>query len=132
MNQTSGNDFGNYLDAWADMMITIWKEKMDAYDIKDTGALENSLRTEVHKQSGGNTSKIDHLFLYYGHFVDRGVGREFSKGNRGDLGFTPKRKAKPWIYGKYWSSKQKLMAEMLTQTGDSYLKSISSILTGQP
>ena len=128
MTATNGSDFDKYVDGWAEMMITIWKEKMTAYEIGDTGALENSLRTEVHRQSGGNTTKIDHVFNYYGHYVARGVGREFSKGNRGDLGFTPKRKPKPWISGKYWYSKQKLMAEMLTQTGDVYLKSISSIL----
>jgi len=128
MTATNGNDFEKYVDGWAEMMITIWKEKMTAYEIGDTGALENSLRTEVYRQSGGNTTKIDHFFLYYGNYVARGVGREFSKGNKGDLGFTPKRKPKPWLSGKYWYSKQKLMAEMLRQTGDVYLKSMSSIL----
>ena len=132
MSLTSGNNFEEYVDGWANMMLTIWKEKMTAYEIGDTGALENSLRAEVQRQSGGNVTKIDHFFLYYGNYVARGVGREFSKGNKGDLGFTPKRKAKPWIYGKYWYSKQKLQAEMMTQLGDNYLKSISTILTGQP
>ncbi len=132
MTATSGNNFENYVDGWAEMMLTIWRERMTAYGIGDTGALENSLRTEVHRQSGGNTTKIDHFFLYYGHYVARGVGKGFGKNNKGDLGFTPKRKPKPWLSGKYWYSKQKLMLEMMTQTGKYYLESISTILNEHP
>ena len=128
---TNGTDFNQYADAWAQMMITIWSDKMNALGVSDTGALEKSLRTEVIRQSGGDVTKISHFFLYYGHYVARGVGKEFRKGNGGDLGFTPKRKPKPWLSGKYWYSKSKLMSAMLEHTGKMYLESISGILTAK-
>ena len=125
-------DFNQYADAWAQMMITIWSEKMSALDIHDTGALQKSLRTEVVRQSGGDVTKINHFFLYYGHYVARGVGKEFRRGNTGDLGFTPTRKPRPWLSGKYWYSKNKLMGAMLEHTGKMYLQSLSGILTNNP
>ncbi|MDR1339254.1 MAG: hypothetical protein LBK58_04280 [Prevotellaceae bacterium] len=126
---TSGTDFNKYAEAWAEMMITIWKEKMEALGIHDTGALEDSLDKDVLRQAGGDVSKINHVFHYYGHYVARGVGKEFKRGNPGDLGFTPTREPKPWISGKYWYSKNKLMWAMLDYTGEMFLVSISDILT---
>lgn len=121
-------DFEKYIDGWADMMLTIWAEKMAQLGIHDTGALEQSLRTEVIRQAGGDTTKINHFFLYYGHYVARGVGKEFNQGNAGKVDSS--RRAKPWLSGKYWYSKNKLLLEMLNQTGRYYLESISGILTG--
>jgi hypothetical protein len=141
MTETNGfnETFEKYIDGWADMMLTIWKERMEAYGIGDTGALENSLRTEVYRQSGGNAAKISHFFNYYGNYVARGVGREM--GINGSLGKTrnrkgefeehPGRKAKPWLNGKYWYSKRKLLSEMMNQTGRIYLESIADILRSQ-
>ena len=129
MTPTNGNDFEKYVEGWAEMMLTIWKEKMAAYEIGDTGALRKSLDKDVQQHSGGDTGKIQFFFNYYGYYVAWGVGREFSRGNKGDLGFTPKRQAKPWLSGKYWYSRQKLLAEMMTQTGRYYLETLSSVLT---
>ena len=127
---TSGTtDFNEYATAWAEMMVTIWAEKMKVYNIHDTGALEDSLNQEVFRQSGGDVNKIQHTFLYYGNYVARGVGNGYSKNNSGDLGFTPKREPKPWLSGKYWYSKNKLLLAMLEHTGKIYLESISEILT---
>jgi len=133
MTEKNGTaNFDSYADGWAQMMITIWKEKMRSYGIGITGALESSLQTEVARQAGGNTAKIRHFFLYYGIYAARGVGREFKEGRYGRLDFTPKRKPKPWLYGKYWHSKQKLAAEMIAQTGSFYLVSLSEVFTGKP
>lgn len=126
----SGQNFEQYVDAWAQMMVTIWAEKMAQLGIGDTKALEQSLRAEVIRQAGGDTTKINHFFLYYGHYVARGVGKEFKKGNAGNV--ISSRKAKPWLSGKYWYSKNKLLLEMLNQTGRYYLESISGILTNNP
>jgi hypothetical protein len=123
-------DFERYIDAWADMMITIWREKINAFDIHQTGDLARSLRAEVSRQAGGNTAKIEHFYLRYGDYVARGVGKGYARGNGGDLHFTPHRHPKPWTSGKYWSSKQKLFAEMLTQTGNVYMQTIKSALEG--
>jgi len=122
-----GSDFERYVDDWAQMMITIWEEKMTKLGIDDTGQLKQSLRMEVIRQSGGDTAKINHFFLYYGHYVARGVGKEFKRGNSGNV--ESSRKAKPWLSGKYWYSKNKLLREMLDQTGRYYMETISTILT---
>jgi hypothetical protein len=120
--------FNRYLDSWAQLMITIWKEKIAAYNIGITGELERSLKTEVTKQAGGDSAKVEHFFNYYGLYVAAGVGREVSKGNPGDLGFTPKRQPKPWVYSKYKASKMNLLGFMLKHTGSVYMASISKIL----
>ncbi|GHU79683.1 hypothetical protein FACS1894145_4360 [Bacteroidia bacterium] len=143
----NGNDFGAYLDGWAQMMITIWQEKMQSLQVgiserngrlrTSSGELYNSLRTEVIRQAGGDTAKINHFFLYYGYYVAAGIGPKF--GASGKLGKTrnslgqfsenPERKPKPWLSGKYWYSKNKLLAKMIETTGKHYLVSISEILT---
>jgi hypothetical protein len=135
-NGVINQGFENYIDGWAEMMINIWKEKMKSLDIKDTGALMNSLRTEVVRQSGGNAAKVDLFYLFYGNYVDLGVGREMGINgrlgkDRNELGQfleDPKRKPKPWLRGSFWYSKQKLRAKMLEQTGRAYLESVAAVL----
>jgi hypothetical protein len=135
----NGNtDFNAYLDGWAQTMITIWQEKMQSLQVgiskrnghlrTSSGELYNSIRTEVIRQAGGDTAKINHFFLYYGYYVEAGVGPEF--GENGKLGKTrdssgkftenPERKAKPWLSGKYWYSRKKLLTEMIETTGRYY------------
>lgn len=126
-----------YIDGWSKMMINIWKERMDALGINDTGALRKSLRAEVYRQSGGATAKIRHFFLYYGIYVNEGTGVEMGengwlgryRGWDGKFREDPVRKPKPWMSGKYWHSKEKLKAEMLKQTGRTFLTTINSSLT---
>jgi hypothetical protein len=112
MTTTTGfnQTFEKYIDGWAEMMITIWKERTDNPEAMPLKS---------------NT------YLYYGNYVARGVGKEFTKNNGGDLGFTPKREPKPWISGKYWYSKRKLLSKMLEQTGTYYLESIATVLRSQ-
>ncbi len=131
MTNPNGVNFNEYADAWAQMMLTIWSEKMTALDVNDTSALQQSLKTEVIRQSGRDVSKINHFFNYYGIYVAKGVGKGYKRGNGGDLTFTPKRVAKPWFSGKYWYSKNKLLSKMMESTGNNYLISISNILTGK-
>jgi len=132
MEKNGTTDFDQYIEAWTRMMITIWEQRLEFYEIGVTGALKNSLQMEIIRQANGDVAKINHFFLYYGQYVDRGVGKEIWRGNPGDLGFTPKREKKPWIQGKYWYSKEKLKAEMIEQTGEFYLVSLSDVLTGKP
>jgi hypothetical protein len=145
----NGNDFETYLDGWAQMMITIWQEKMQSLQVgmserhgrvrHSSGELYNSLRTEVIRQAGGDTAKINHFFLYYGYYVAAGIGPEFGKTGKlgktrnrlGQFSENPERKPKPWFSGKYWYSKRKLLSQMIEQTGRSYLLSISKILESE-
>lgn len=86
-----------YYEAWAKMMITIWLDKMMALNIRDTGALLNSLAYSVIAQSGGDVEKIVHTYLYYGRMVDMGVHRGKKQG---DIGL----KKKPWYNKAYYHS----------------------------
>jgi hypothetical protein len=104
---------------------------MSALGISDEGTLAKSLDTDVTRQSGGDTIKIEHVFRYYGIYVARGVGKGYKRGNAGDLNFTPKRSAKPWIFGKYWYSKNKLLMEMLEQTGKYYIGVLKNVLSSR-
>ncbi|MDR0686920.1 MAG: hypothetical protein LBF79_05645 [Dysgonamonadaceae bacterium] len=129
---TNDKDIERYLDGWADMMVEIWKTKLREEDIINTGALINSLRAFVHRESGGNATKITHTFLRYGIYVEKGVGKGYSPGHEGYLDFRPTRRPQHWLSGKYWYSKNKLLIEMLNRTGKSYIKTFKSILSGSP
>lgn len=90
-----GVDKESMIDAWAKIVVEKWHDKVQLLNIHDTDQLYNSL-TDTMIDAGNNGDKIEFLVLLYGIFVDMGVGREMSKGNSGDLGFTPDRQPKPW------------------------------------
>ncbi len=120
---TNGNlsaDREAYIRAWAQMMITIWMDKMAQFGIGDTGALLASLDEQIAMQSGGDAAKITHIFNEYGIYVERGTGREISKENGGDLGFTPNRKKKPWLSKKYFSSVMVILDKMAEMYGEEF------------
>jgi hypothetical protein len=95
--------------------------------------------TEVYRQSGGNAAKISHFHPLYGKCVDAGTGPELSATGRlgkdrnspGQFKEAPERQAKPWLKGKYWYSKRKLLAKMIEETGRAYLQSIRDVLSSQ-
>lgn len=128
-----------YLDAWADMMITFWHERMQAENVgiseradgsprHSTGALMRSFTLSLMKQAGGNTAKIDHMFNHYGMYLDGGVFPG-TKGSGGQNRVSnPNRQAKPWRSLKYWYSQRRLQEKMVELTGQDYLRSISYIL----
>lgn len=97
------------LEAWADIVIRQWRDKINHLNIGHTGALFQSLAFHIIQNSGGNPEKIDFMFKIYGRFVDMGVGKEFYIGNPGDVGYNrdgslPRRKPKKWyspvMYGE--------------------------------
>jgi hypothetical protein len=139
MTATNGminREFEDYVDAWAEMMLNIWREKMYLQGVgtskNATGNLYNSLKQDVNFSH----DRIEFTFNRYGHYVEAGIGPEF--GERGKLGKMrnifgqfaedPKRRPKPWLSGSYWYSRKKLAAEMIEQTGRYYLRSVSEIL----
>jgi len=77
-----------YESGWTSMMINIWQEEIDSFQINRTGALRSSLQGLLHP--GANTT-IEHKFLLYGLFVARGTGRGYKHGNGGDLKFLDER-----------------------------------------
>lgn len=43
MAQNNTEDLKTYSKAWYDKMVTIWRDRMDAMNILDTGALRGSV-----------------------------------------------------------------------------------------
>ena len=80
-----------YAEGWMNMMVTIWQEKMQEYEVYDTGTLMKSFQMELSKWADdSDKGSIVHKFLQYGIYVERGHGREISIGNGGDIGQSPK------------------------------------------
>ncbi len=102
-NNGSNELLDKYVDEWSDMMVIIWQDKIRQMDIRDTGNLYNSIAAESVQDLNG-TFVIPHKFVEYGIYVDAGVGKGFTPGNGGDLGFTPSREPRPWFNKKYYAS----------------------------
>lgn len=77
---------------WADITIDRWLKKTARLKIGNTGALVRSFTSSVIADARGDVQKIAFTFLYYGIFVDMGVGRGT---NLQQVGLT-NRKKKPW------------------------------------
>lgn len=77
---------------WAEIVIERWQKKIAKYKIGSTGALVRSFTSAVEADAKGDVQKITFTYLYYGMFVDMGVGRGTKYSQRG----TTKRQIKPW------------------------------------
>lgn len=77
---------------WAEIVIERWQKKIAKYKMGSTGALVRSFTSAVEVDAKGDVQKITFTYLYYGMFVDMGVGRGTKYSQRG----TTKRQIKPW------------------------------------
>lgn len=71
---------------WLDIAIERYRFYIDKYNVGFTQSLWNSFTESIIRGSGGDISKLEISFLYYGRFVDMGVGRGYYKGSRKQLG----------------------------------------------
>ena len=116
MAQNNTADLKTYSKAWYDKMVEIWRDRIDAMNILDTGELRQSV-------AGANFAMDDaggqmaFQFLQYGIFVDLGTGKGYKRGNGGDLEFLGKdyrkhhnlgkaRKKRPWFSKSWYISTQ--------------------------
>lgn len=128
------------LDAWADIVIKNWVAKIMSLQVYDTFALARSFEHHVWANSNGDPTKIEFAFMYYGRFVDMGVGegksstgalsrdqkrivkKQFKHGND-EMAFRKwksfrsyneihlkERVAKPWYSSIFFSEVQKLQS----------------------
>jgi hypothetical protein len=98
------------VQAWADIVITIWLNKIDQMNIHYSYQLADSFVNHVISHANGDVQKIEFAFNYYGKFVDMGVGKGVSledvqSGNTS-------RKPKPWYSKVFYSEVQKLASLM--------------------
>lgn len=84
--KATDEDRKKYMQAWEEMMVTIWREKIVRLKVVDTSMLRNDITGNV-TSSGPGLASIQHKFLEYGIYQDCGTGRGYTRGNGGDLDF---------------------------------------------
>jgi len=144
MSQQTGSniDLQSYLHAWAQMMITIWEEKLIQLSVNDTWELYKSFEQHVLLHSGGDGAKIAFAFREYGMYVNAGVGKEVSVGNDGDLleyaslnlstnALQIKRQPKPWFDKGWFKSIYALRRDVARIYGERAAKGIVFQLNGK-
>ena len=93
-------------NAWADIVLKIWEDKLTKLKVNTSYSLINSLMFHVVTAANGDPVMINFFFNYYGRFVDMGVGKGMPANGRGAVEF--KRKAKPWYNRAFYSQVMKL------------------------
>lgn len=128
-----------YLSAWSEMMTTIFRDRLlrnvyssDRNSTRWTGTLFRSVSSP---DVEGNFKAVRYRFVEYGLFVDRGVGKEVSRGNIGDIGKYRQsgnervyRVAKPWFSSPWRRSLVKLAEELAERNAISSIHHIVETL----
>lgn len=131
MEQNKTSDLKTYSKAWYDKMVEIWRDRIDAMNILDTGELRQSV-------AGANFAMDDaggqmaFKFLQYGIYVDLGTGKGYKRGNGGDLEFLGKeyrkqhklgkaRKKRPWFSTSWYVSTQVIRDVYARFVGDQFV-----------
>lgn len=74
-----------WVDNWAKMMVQIWQDKLQYWNIRRTGTLMGSFTESV--AHDGLSANIVMRFLRYGIYQAYGVGYGYTHNNGGDLPF---------------------------------------------
>ena len=131
MAQNNTADLKTYSKAWYDKMVEIWRDRIDAMNILDTGELRQSV-------AGANFAMDDaggqmaFKFLQYGIYVDLGTGKGYKRGNGGNLEFLGKeyrkqhklgkaRKKRPWFSTSWYVSTQVIRDVYARFVGDQFV-----------
>lgn len=123
-------DRKKYQEAWADMMIKIWREKIERLHVIDTYSLHQQMQENV-VSSTDTVSTIQHKFLEYGIYQDLGVGNGYSKDNGGNLeildpvyraehNMGEPRKPRVWFSRAYFASIMVLKEQMAYMYGEEF------------
>ena len=103
------------VEAWADIVLNNWLDKITKLKIGYHFNLENELAMSIQGNPGGLPSVVQFTFPYYGKMVDMGVGKgvkledvrsgaiEYSSGEGGH-----RRRPKKWYSKVLYSEVQKL------------------------
>lgn len=108
---------------WADIVIERWEKRIARLRIGHTGDLVRSFTSAVEADAKGDVGKITFTYLYYGMFVDMGVGRGTTYAQRGNS----RRVAKPWYSSVVRREVWKLGELMIERYGVSVLKSLRMV-----
>lgn len=116
-----------YQDAWAKMMVEIWREKIERLHVIDTYRLHQDMNENL-TSSGNELTIIQHKFMEYGIYQDVGTGNGYRKGNGGYLEFLDPandngqkhRKPHEWFSRAYFASVMVLKEEMAYMYGEEF------------
>lgn len=125
--KATAEDRIKYQDAWAKMMVDIWREKIERLHVIDTYRLHQDMNENL-TTSGSEISVIQHKFMEYGIYQDCGTGNGYSKGNGGNLEFLDPtnengqkhRKPREWFSRAYFASVMVLKEEMAYMYGEEF------------
>lgn len=119
-------------DRFSEIVIEKWQEKLIEKKIYATGALYssfeynyravNSANQIVGRGSGGGMKSVPDYFAFsfpmYGIYVERGVGRGYTRGNGGDLVQFKERgrsRERRWWYYNIFVRERKRLGELVSQ-----------------
>lgn len=125
--KATAEDRIKYQDAWAKMMVFIWREKIERLHVIDTYRLHQDMNESL-TTSSSELSIIQHKFMEYGIYQDVGTGNGYSKGNGGYLEFLDPvndngqkhRKPREWFSRAYFASVMVLKEEMAYMYGEEF------------
>lgn len=136
--QRSGGEYKNYselvapyLQEWRDMMINIWRDRLDLMGVHDTGSLSRSVAKGTFSV-GDDSADITFKYLTYGIYVDLGVGNGYYHGNGGNLEIlddvyrhehgntNKKRQRRPWFNVSWRISVEVLKSKLADLMGESF------------
>lgn len=100
-------------EAWAEIVVERWEEKIMRLRIYRSGDLARSFTHHVIANANGNPELIQFAFAYYGKFVDMGVGNGVKYGDTG----SGNRKAKAWYSKTFFAEIEKLKIIMAEKYG---------------
>ncbi len=100
------------VQAWADIVLERWLNKIDSLQVHDNYLLANSFMHEVIGNAGGDPMRIEFMFNYYGKFVDMGVGKGITLDDIGQV--SSKRRPKRW-YSPVFMAEVSKLASLLSQ-----------------
>jgi hypothetical protein len=105
-------DIDKTVDAWSEIVIKVLRVKIAKLKIYHTGDLFNSLTTNT-ESAGDVIKRIYFYYNLYGKFVDMGVGRNYSRGNTGQVeSITKKRVRKEW-YSRTFYAQVMILGELM-------------------
>ena len=137
MKRNNTADLQTYSKAWYDKMVEIWRDRIDAMNILDTGELRQSVAGAkfAMDDAGG---QMAFKFLQYGIYVDLGTGKGYKRGNGGDLKFLGKdyrkqhnlgkaRKKRPWFSTSWYVSTQVIRDVYARLVGEKFVGIMDNI-----
>jgi hypothetical protein len=117
---------------WADILIQRWRKNLRRRKVGKDGALNKSFAYSILSAPDGSVILAKLEFLFYGRFVDMGVGKgtTIDKVSRSQMAdkVRGKRRPKKWYSGTLAGETRKLATILSTEIGGEGIQSIESAL----